>query len=48
MIKNSKHCKYYIMSYLECLDYETVNFTNKVSRVSQENQSEIKQGVTHR
>ena len=36
------------MSYLECLDYETVDFTNKVSRVSQENQSEIKQGETRR
>ena len=36
------------MPYLECLDCETVDSTNKVTRFSHENQSEVKQGVTHR
>ena len=36
------------MSYLKYLDCETVDSTNKVSRFSHENQSEVNQGVTHR
>ena len=36
------------MSYLECLDRETADSKNKVSRFSQENQSETNQGVTHK
>ena len=35
------------MSYLKYLDCETVDSTNKVSRFSHENQSEVNQGVTH-
>ena len=34
------------MFYLECSDDESVNFTNNVSGFSQENQCEVKQGVT--
>ena len=37
MIKISKHCKYLKMSYLKCLDCETVDSTNKVLRFSHEN-----------
>ena len=48
MIKISKHFKYLKMSYLKCLDCETVDSTNNVSRFSHENQSEVKQGVTRR
>ena len=48
MIKISKHCKYQKLSYLEYLDSETVDYTNKIWRFSHENQSEVKQGVTHR
>ena len=36
------------MPYLEYLDCETVDSTNKVLRFSHENQSQVKQGVTHR
>ena len=35
------------MSYLECLDWETVDSANKVSRFSHEKQTKVKQGVTH-
>ena len=36
------------MFYLECLNCKTIDSMNKVSRFSHENQSEVKQGVTHR
>ena len=36
------------MTHLEHLDCKTVDSTNKVSGFSHENQSEVKQGVTHR
>ena len=34
------------MSYLDCSDDETVDFTNKVSKFNHESQCEVKQGVT--
>ena len=36
------------MSYLECLDREIADSKNKVSRFSQEKQSEANQGVTQK